>query len=39
MIAYGQHQAFVNDHWMAAYAMLLEKATLFPRSSETALDQ
>jgi hypothetical protein len=38
MSAYGQHQAFVNDRWMAAYAMLLEKATSFPRSPETALD-
>ena len=27
MNAYGQHQAFVNDRWMAAYAMLLRKAT------------
>lgn len=27
MNAYGQHQGFVNDRWMAAYAMLLEKAT------------
>lgn len=27
MNAYGQHQAFVNDRWMAAYAMLLKNAT------------
>jgi hypothetical protein len=26
MNAYGQHQAFVNDRWMAAYAKLLDKA-------------
>jgi hypothetical protein len=25
MNAYGQHQAFVNDRWMAAYDALLEK--------------
>jgi hypothetical protein len=26
MNAYGQHQAFVNDRWMAAYDMLLQKS-------------
>lgn len=34
MDAYGQHQAFVNDHWMAAYARMHEKVT-GPQGLET----
>jgi len=39
MNAYGQHQAFVNDRWMAAYAMLLQKAMGSLGSSETTTDK
>ena len=39
MNAYGQHQAFVNDRWMAAYLMLLEKATGWSRWPENVLDK
>lgn len=32
MNAFGQHQASVNDSWVAAYTMLFEKATRYHRS-------
>lgn len=39
MNAFGQHQAFVNDRWMATLAMLLEKATASSRSEDATLNK